>query len=82
MRVEKQEFIGKKIKIIESKNKTLENVSGTVIDETKNTITVETEKGQKTIVKNQAAFEIDGKKVEGKKISLRPEDRIKKTKKN
>jgi RNase P/RNase MRP subunit p29 len=50
---------------------------GIIIDETKNTITIKTEKKNITIIKKEATFKIDGKTVDGKKITKRPEDRIK-----
>lgn len=43
-------MIGSNIEIIESKNKTLIGLKGKVIDQTKNTITLETKKGIKKII--------------------------------
>jgi len=43
-------MIGSNIEIIESKNKTLTGLKGKVIDQTKNTITLETKKGKKRII--------------------------------
>ncbi len=50
--------IGKKIKVTKSSNKQLENIEGTVTDETKNTITIETKKGIKKLIKKQIEIEI------------------------
>ncbi|MEK6907515.1 MAG: ribonuclease P protein subunit [Nanoarchaeota archaeon] len=50
-------LIGKSIKVIDSKNKTLVNLQGTIIDETKNTITLQTEKKQIKIIKSQVKIE-------------------------
>lgn len=72
----RKELIGKKIKIIESKNKTNKGIKGKVIDETKNTITID----DKKFIKKNITFEIDGKIIEGKDIMFRPEERIKKVK--
>ncbi len=69
----KGEFIGKKIQA-KTNSKTFD---GIVIDETKNTIKIETNKKIKTILKKEATFKIDDKIVEGKNITKRPEDRIK-----
>jgi len=74
----KEELIGKKIKIIESKNKTLVGIKGIVVDETKNLIFVEDGKKTRKIVKDQCVFDVEGKKVSGKDITNRPEERIKK----
>lgn len=46
-------MIGRSIKITYAQNKTLLNKHGEVIDETKNTITIKTDKGNKTIIKEQ-----------------------------
>jgi len=46
-------IIDKKIRIIKAKNKTLENIEGKVIDESKNMIIIETTQGIKKLIKNQ-----------------------------
>jgi len=52
------EPIGKKIRITESKNKSLSGITGKVIDETKNTIRIlDEKKREKTIIKSQIKFE-------------------------
>jgi len=43
-------IIGSNIKIIDSKNKTLIGLKGKIIDQTKNTIKLETKKGMKKII--------------------------------
>lgn len=50
--------IGQEIKVTKSSNKQLENIEGKVIDETKNTITIETDKGIKKLIKKQIEIEI------------------------
>ncbi len=78
-------LILKKIKILESKNKTLKGLEGIIIDETKHTLTIKTKKGIKKIIKEINIFEItfkennETKKIifEGKNINRKPEDRIK-----
>ena len=71
----KQEFIGKQVSV---ENK---DIAGTIIDETKNSFTIQTTKGRKTILKTNNSFLIrineDKIKIEGKQIKQRPEDRIK-----
>jgi len=56
-------------------------MKGKVIDETKNTITVQTAKGAKRLIKGQHTFTfiLEEKKVivEGSLLQQRPEDRIK-----
>ncbi len=50
-------LIGKFIKIVDSKNLHLLNIKGKIIDETKNTITLQTEKKQIKIIKSQVKIE-------------------------
>lgn len=78
----KGELIGKKVKVKKAKNINNENIQGTIIDETKNTLKIKSEQKTLQIIKQNANFEINKK---GQKIILRgdllvgnPEDRIKK----
>jgi ribonuclease P protein subunit POP4 len=73
----KEELIGKKIKIIESPNKSLKGIEGIVVDETKNMLVIECDDTVKKVVKDQCVFDIAGKRVVGKDITKRPEERIK-----
>jgi ribonuclease P protein subunit POP4 len=78
----KHGLIGLNIEITNSKNPTLKGVSGKIIDETKSTITIKSQKGTKIIIKDQIkmSITIDNKKVEidGSKLVGRLEDRLKK----
>lgn len=74
----KEELIGKKIKIIDSKNPQLIGVEGTIIDESKNMLSIEKDGKVIQIVKDQCVFDVEGQTVEGEKIAKRPEERIKK----
>jgi len=75
------ELIGLDVEIEKSSNKFHVGLKGLVVDETKNLITIRTEKGLKKIqkMKTDLVFNLDGKKVrvDGSKIVARPEDRIK-----
>ncbi len=77
------ELIGRMVTIIECTDPSWINQSGLIIDETKHTFLIETEKKQKRIAKQTAtlAFEYNGKKtiVKGIRLAHRPEERIKKT---
>ena len=66
------EFIGSKVKVINKK------ISGVIIDETKNTFQIRTDKGDKIIPKKNNEFKIHDIKINGKKIIQRPYDRLKK----
>ena len=79
----RHELISLKCKIAESTNKSIIGVEGIVIDETRNTLTLETKKGIKNFIKEQCVFIFtldSGEKVrvKGKLLVSRPEDRIKK----
>ena len=71
----KKEIIGKKIKVVDSKNKTLVGITGDVVDETKNTITLG---NKKKLLKSHVTLEIDDEIIDGKTLQKKPEDRIKK----
>jgi ribonuclease P protein subunit POP4 len=78
----KHELIGLTVEIADSTNKFQVGVKGLVVDETKNTLTIETEKGMKKIQKKGSVFifKISSEKkvkVNGNKIAVRPEDRLK-----
>lgn len=74
------EFIGLRTEIIESTNSQIIGLNGTITDETKSMITINTINGTKMIAKsnNSWKFSIDNKDVvlNGSKISKRPFDRI------
>jgi RNase P/RNase MRP subunit p29 len=71
--IEKTGLIGKKT-TAEYANILFE---GIIIDETKNTVDLETSNGIKKLIKKNAIFKISGQKLNGKYITKRPEDRIK-----
>lgn len=77
------EFIGLKVRVLESENTNNSGKGGIIVDETKNILTIETSEGVKKLIKNQCVFEFTNKdhtilRVDGKRIALRPEERIKK----
>jgi len=72
------ELIGSVIEIVGSRNETLIGIKGRVVDETQNTLLVETKSGKKKIIKSQVVLVIKKNKVKGKCLVGRPEDRIKK----
>ncbi len=76
------EIIGLKTIISKAMNKSLEGMSGTITDETQNTITIQSSDKTRTVLKKQITlmFNIQGEKVEvdGTALIGRPENRIKK----
>ena len=77
------ELIGLYSEVVKSSNKFLIGSSGNIIDETKKTISIETENGVKVIPKNISVLHLllpngEWVEIEGKILVNRPEDRIKK----
>jgi len=73
----KEEFIGEKVQITKSTNKTLVGLKGTIIDETKNTFKIKTNKKTVVALKNTSTFIIKNQEIQGEKITKKPQDRIK-----
>jgi len=73
----KPTVIGRKIKIMKSRNEENIGIQGTILDETRNTLLVETSKGQKIIVKSGNQFKIDDNIIDGNALVGKPEERIK-----
>jgi ribonuclease P protein subunit POP4 len=77
------ELIGLEVKVVSSTNSQLAGLKGTVIDESRNMLTIETSKGEKTLAKEECTFSFhlpsgEWVKVQGSLLVARPEDRIKK----
>lgn len=80
--IERHELIGLSIKITESKNPTLLGLEGKIIDETQNTITIQSKNSTKKIIKNQIKMRIKINQkemiIDGNQLVGRPHERIKK----
>lgn len=75
-----QVFIGKKIEITKTNNKEQQKIKGTIIYETKNTLSIRVQGAEHrtlVVMKNNKEFKINNEKIEGNKITKRPEERIK-----
>lgn len=79
--LERHELIGLLCRVADAKNKSIVGLHGKIINETKNTLTLEQNNRTKTILKNDAVFEfmLKNKKItiSGEKLLKRPEERIK-----
>ena len=78
----RHELIGLDVAVDECTNKSSIGTKGSVINETKKLLVIRTRKGDKKIQKKNSKFIFtlpNGKKVkvDGKRIDMRPEDRIK-----
>ena len=72
-------YLTKQIKVLESSDKTKENIEGIVFKETKNMFFIKTNDNEiKKIPKKECIFMIDKKIINGEKICYRLAERIKK----
>ena len=76
------ELIGLTVKVVKSHDRSQIGIHGTVIDETKNTLLIRTEEGNKRVAKDISTFKFKyGKKsfvVDGEEINFRSYERIEK----
>lgn len=73
----KEELLGQHVSVVRATNKDLVGLSGKVVDETKQTLRIQTMRGEKTLLKEQVTLEARGFEVDGKLLKGRPEKRIK-----
>lgn len=69
----KHELIGKEVEV-KYHNKTFR---GVIVDETKNTLCLRTEKKELKLLKNAAVISLNSRLIHGENIMKRPEERIK-----
>jgi len=77
----KHELIGLQVRVMRSTDPGQRDLSGRVVDETRNMLVVEVGGVDKRIPKQGSRFRFDiqgGLEVEGDEIRFRPEDRVKK----
>ncbi len=78
----KGELVGINLEVVDAKNKACIGIKGKIIDETKNTFTIQTKDNKRKMMhKNQVVLKIEkGNKeflINGNLLKSRPEDRIK-----
>jgi ribonuclease P protein subunit POP4 len=80
------ELIGLRARVVRCSDKKQEGLEGTIVDETKNTLLLQTDTGVKKIVKASSAFRFypygrakESFVVEGREINFRPHERIEKS---
>ena len=56
-------LIGHKVKVVEAQNKSLLELEGRVVDETKNLFIIETNKGPKKIIKKQVKLKVEDREI-------------------
>jgi ribonuclease P protein subunit POP4 len=78
----KGELIGLEIEIVNARNRSLVGLQGTIVDETRNTLTIMQENKEKKLIKDQITFttSINNQKItiNGEDLVGRSEERLKK----
>ena len=79
----RHELTGLEVKVVESTNPSQAGLSGRVVDESRNILTIETKAGVKNLPKKDCVFSFrlpsgERVRIEGHLLVARPEDRIKK----
>ena len=74
------EFIGENVTVSHHSDPSLLGISGMIIDETRETLVIQSKGIQKTVSKRPARFMFKDGELTGSKIAYRPQDRIKKVK--
>ena len=70
-------LLGKQVEVIQSSNRYEVGIKGLVVEDTKNTIKIRTEKGVKILIKNSIILMINDKKIDGNLLIGKEEQRIK-----
>ncbi len=81
MNLRKRELIGLRVQVVRSTDPSQVNLSGRVVDETRNLLVLDVGGVDKRVPKQGTRFRFDiqgGIEVEGDEIRYRPEDRVKK----
>lgn len=81
MNLRKHELIGLQVRVVRATDPGQRDLSGRVVDETRNMLIVDVGGVDKRIPKQGSLFRFDtqgGLEVEGDEIRFRPEDRVKK----
>jgi ribonuclease P protein subunit POP4 len=79
----RHELVGLEVEVVESTNPSQVGLSGRVVDESRNTLSIETSKGARSLPKQDCTFRFtlqtgEEVRVKGSLLVARPEDRVKK----
>ena len=69
-------WLSRNLEVTDSTDPTLVGISGTVVDETRRTILVNTGGNEGTLAKNTIRFTIEDEEIDGTLVGQRPEERI------
>ena len=75
MSLAQQEFIGQRIIVAEHSDPSLRGLAGKIVDETRETLFIETGSGRKRVTKRSGNFSFDGEIVVGDRVAFRAQDR-------
>lgn len=73
----RKDFLGRRVCVVEADNPSLVGTAGECVDETKHTLRLRTQRGEKTVLKEQATIEVGGVRIQGRLITGRPHERTK-----
>ena len=76
----RDEFMGEKVTVSEHSDPSIQGISGRIIDETRETITIFSDGKAKMVSKRPGKFLFNTGELNGNKIAYRSQDRIKKVK--
>ena len=79
----RHELVGLEVRVVKSTNPFQEGLSGRVVDETRNMLTIETKAGTRNLAKQDCIFSFrlpsgERVRVDGRLLVSRPEDRVRK----
>ncbi|MBT3356908.1 MAG: hypothetical protein HN534_06490 [Euryarchaeota archaeon] len=71
-------FLARNLTVVASSDPSLVGISGQVLEETRRTIIVQSETGEKTLAKTVIQFTLDSEKdvIDGAAVTQRPENRV------
>ena len=80
----RHELIGLEVEVVKGNNLSQVGIKGKIVEETRNTLIVSTDKGEKKLLKKEVILKIKLKdelvEVDGERLVGKPEERIKKWK--
>ena len=76
----RDEVMGEQVTVSEHSDPSIQGISGRIVDETRETITIFSDGKSKMVSKRPGKFMFENGELEGRKIAYRSQDRIKKVK--
>ena len=73
----KKDLLGRHISVYQATNQSLNGIAGECVEETKHTLRVRTDRGEKTVLKAHATIEVEGVRIDGHVITGRSHERAK-----